>query len=80
MFSPPSVNRGKKGKLTFGYKAHRVNFELATAEADTLYNLLDLDQESGMEDGSGELNVTEMSGTLCHALLTRLAFEVSVDG
>jgi hypothetical protein len=33
-----------------------------------------------MENRTSELNVTKMTGAFSHALLTSLAFEVSVDG
>lgn len=60
-------------------ETYHVDFQLAAVEAHTLENLLDLDHETSVEDGTGELNVSEMTGALGHALETRLTFEVSVD-
>jgi hypothetical protein len=60
-------------------ETYHVDFQLATVEAHTLENLLDFDHETRVEDGTGELNVSEMAGALGHALETGLTFEVSVD-
>lgn len=37
-------------------------------------------ERTNVEDGPRELNVTEMTGALCHALATSRALEVAVDG
>jgi hypothetical protein len=61
-------------------ETYHIDLELSTAEADTLQDLFDLDDESGMEDWSGELDVTEMSGTFRHSLQAGLTFKVAVNG
>jgi hypothetical protein len=59
---------------------HLVHFELGAGKANTLEDLFHLDHEAVVENWTGELDVAEMAGTLCHALETRLALKVAVDG
>jgi hypothetical protein len=59
---------------------NHVDLKLSTRETNALQDLLDFYQETTVKDWTSELNVTEMTGAFCHSFLTRLTFEVSVDG
>jgi hypothetical protein len=57
----------------------RVGFDLATVVADRLKKFLDFGQETDVENRSGKLDMSEMTGTLFLAFLTSLTIPLPID-
>lgn len=67
-------------KPTNAVQTNPVSQHLATIMADDLEDLLDFLDEARVEDGFGQLDVTEMARALRHVLCARLALELSING
>ena len=70
---------GANDNIHWCTRTNHVDLELSTTETDALEDLFDLDEETGVENRTSELNMTKVTGTFGHTLLTSLAFEVSID-
>jgi len=87
--------RARRGAQKDNYTYH-IRLELAAVDANTLQDLLDLDQKAwhvheqqrglknarrtNVEDGPSEFDVAKVTRTLGHAFTARLALEIAVDG
>ncbi|KAJ7051181.1 hypothetical protein C8F01DRAFT_1176133, partial [Mycena amicta] len=57
-----------------------IGFQFPAVYANTLQYLLNLQDETWVENGARKLNVAEVTWTFRHPLATRLTLEVTVDG
>ena len=64
---------------TLNKRTNISSFDLATVVADSLHDLLDLDQESIMVDWSSKLDDAEVSRAFSHVFFTGVTLEIAVD-
>lgn len=60
--------------------AYLISLELSTMDAYAFQDFLNLIYETNVVHRASELGMCEMTRAFCHALSTRLALEVAVNG